>query len=232
MYEAADAMLGHLVKVTPSSKVVGDLRCTWSVPAWIGRVRGDPAGSTSRFAGRVLQGETRRSTRRMAEPFRTKALRGRTHKPPMAGCPRETRRSWPPTRADAEPAAVSGRTRSSPLRRNYGDLSVLPTVDYLYGWCTAASTSSNCGPACSSTSAWRPPASPTSGHAHGRHDHERPTPPVAGPRPDVDVDVPQTERADPGNPDHVAAPFSGSSPWAWRRAPPSPREQPWPPSRR
>ena len=50
MYAAADRMLGHLVKVTPSSKVVGDL-ALHLVGAGVAPTdfEADPASSTSRL---------------------------------------------------------------------------------------------------------------------------------------------------------------------------------------
>lgn len=140
MYTAADRILGHLVKVTPSSKVVGDLALQLvgsnvdpadfeanpqnydipdSVIGFLNGELGDPPGG-------------------WPEPFRTKALQGRSFKPLTAEL------------SDADQAALKGdsATRRSTLNRllfagpakdyaktreTYGDVSVLDTRDYLYG---------------------------------------------------------------------------------------------------
>src|SRR5690606_30922173 len=83
MYAAANRILGNLVKVTPSSKVVGDLAL-----ALVGHGP-DPAEleeNPTQFAipdsviG-FLEGELGDPPGGWPEPFRTKALQGRTGKP-------------------------------------------------------------------------------------------------------------------------------------------------------
>ncbi|WP_209372761.1 pyruvate carboxylase [Brevibacterium renqingii] len=140
MYAAADSILGHLVKVTPSSKVVGDLALHLvgagvspeefaenpekfdipdSVIGFLSGDLGDPPGG-------------------WPEPFRTKALAGRAHKPLVEHLEAD----------DAAALEESGRERKDKLnqllfpgptkefeqmRENYGDLSVVETSEYLYG---------------------------------------------------------------------------------------------------
>ena len=141
MYEAADRILGHLVKVTPSSKVVGDLALHLvavgadpeefeqnpqkfdvpdSVVGFLNGDLGDPPGG-------------------WPEPFRSKALEGRTHKAPVSHLESE----------DSALLNEPGRTRQDTLNRllfpqphkefgrmrgvSPGDLSVLETSLYLYG---------------------------------------------------------------------------------------------------
>ena len=139
-YAAADRILGRLVKVTPSSKVVGDLALQLvargadpadfaenpqdydipdSVIAFLGGELGDPPGG-------------------WPEPFRTRALAGRT-----------VRAGVTPL-SDEDLAALAGdsaqrRDRLNQLlfagptkdfratRAAYGDVSVLETSTYLYG---------------------------------------------------------------------------------------------------
>ena len=139
-YAAADRILGRLVKVTPSSKVVGDLALQLvargadpadfaenpqdydipdSVVAFLGGELGDPPGG-------------------WPEPFRSKALAGRT-----------VRAGVTPL-SDEDLAALSGdstgrRDRLNHLlfagpakeyaatRAAYGDVSVLETSTYLHG---------------------------------------------------------------------------------------------------
>ncbi|MGO3024525.1 MAG: pyruvate carboxylase [Brevibacterium sp.] len=140
MYAAADSILGHLVKVTPSSKVVGDLALHLvgagvspeefaenpdkfdipdSVIGFLNGDLGDPPGG-------------------WPEPFRTKALAGRSAKPLVEHL----------EPADAQALQTPGRERKDKLnellfpgptkefrtmRSNYGDLSVVETSEYLYG---------------------------------------------------------------------------------------------------
>jgi len=139
-YAAANAILGNVVKVTPSSKVVGDLAL-----ALVGQgvdpdefaqdpARFDIPASVIGF----LSGELGDPPGGWPEPFRTKALSGRTWTAPE------------PTLADEDAAELvsPGRRRQETLNRllfpgptkdflearnTYGDLSVLSTLDYLYG---------------------------------------------------------------------------------------------------
>lgn len=136
-YAAADRMLGHLIKVTPSSKVVGDLALhlvgagvdpkefeadpgRFDVPASvIGFLRGelgDPAGG-------------------WPEPFRTKALQGR---PPAAE---------PPTLSEEDLTGLADNRRATlnrllfpapakeylTHREQFSDTSVLASKDFFYG---------------------------------------------------------------------------------------------------
>ena len=140
MYHAADTMLGRLVKVTPSSKVVGDLALQLvgmgvdpaefeqnpqdfdlpdSVIQFLAGQLGDPPGG-------------------WPEPFRSRALEGRTVKPVDEHLDAE----------DAAALAEPGPTRRATLNRllfpgptrdyaadkeRYGDIIVLHTRDFLYG---------------------------------------------------------------------------------------------------
>ena len=141
MYEAANNILGDIVKVTPSSKVVGDLALALvsanadpvdfeenprnydipdSVIAFLSGQLGDPPGG-------------------WPEPFRTKALEGRK----ATGVEIEEI-----SNDDAEKLSESGQVRRTTLNRLlfpgptaeyeehvrlYGDTSVLHTRDFLYG---------------------------------------------------------------------------------------------------
>src|SRR6476620_4537357 len=128
MYAAADRILGHIVKVTPSSKVVGDLALH------LVAVGADPA-EFEENPGRFdvpdsvigfLNGELGDPPGGWPEPFRTKALEGRTWKAPAE--------KLQPEQADALQRPGPGRRRMlTESRETYGDVSVLPTLDYLYG---------------------------------------------------------------------------------------------------
>ncbi|HEX2810159.1 MAG TPA: biotin/lipoyl-containing protein, partial [Kineosporiaceae bacterium] len=214
MYEAADAMLGHLVKVTPSSKVVGDL-ALHLVGAGVDpdEFEADPGrfDIPDSLVG-FLQGELGDPPAGWPEPFRTKALRGRTHKPPVARLS---------VQDEAELAADPRPTLNRLLfpgpwkeftnsRRNYGDLSALPTVDYLYGLVHGGEHIVELRSGVQLYLGLEATGVPderglrtvvTTMNGQLRPLQVRDL--------TVDVDVPQTEKADPGNPDHVAAPFSG-----------------------
>jgi pyruvate carboxylase len=139
-YAAADRILGRLVKVTPSSKVVGDLALQLvargadpadfaenpqdydipdSVIAFLGGELGDPPGG-------------------WPEPFRSKALAGRVVRTPVTPLSEEDQ-------ADLDGDSAARRNRLNHLlfagptkdyettRAAFGDVSVLGTQAYLYG---------------------------------------------------------------------------------------------------
>jgi pyruvate carboxylase len=129
MYAAANDILGNIVKVTPSSKVVADPAEFAANPG-----RFDIPDSVIGF----LNGELGDPPGGWPEPFRTKALEGRTWKAPTEEI----------TAEQTEGLAGSQATRRHTLnqmlfpgptknflesREMYGDISVLPTLDYLYG---------------------------------------------------------------------------------------------------
>ncbi|MBK8446879.1 MAG: pyruvate carboxylase [Micropruina sp.] len=137
MYAAANRILGNIVKVTPSSKVVGDLAL-----ALVG-ANADPAdfeANPSRYdipASVIgfLNGELGDPPGGWPEPFRTKALAGRTIKPvetelssddeaALAAEPRRTlnRLLFPGPTKDYEDAVDE-----------FSELSVLSTREFLHG---------------------------------------------------------------------------------------------------
>ncbi|OLL75941.1 Pyruvate carboxylase [Pseudonocardia sp. Ae168_Ps1] len=136
-YAAADRMLGRLVKVTPSSKVVGDL-ALHLVGAGV-----DPAdfeADPARFdvpdsVVGLLRGELGTPPAGWPEPLRTRALDGRR--------PGHGRVDL--TEGDRKDLAIDPRRTLNRLlfpgptrefgthREQYGDTSVLSTKDYLYG---------------------------------------------------------------------------------------------------
>jgi pyruvate carboxylase len=137
MYAAANDILGDIVKVTPSSKVVGDLALH------LVAVGADPADFEA-DPGRYdvpdsvigfLSGELGDPPGGWPEPFRTKALAGKTA-PVRELVLSETQQS----ELTAEPRATLNRLlfpaparEFDESREHYGDLSVLDTADYLYG---------------------------------------------------------------------------------------------------
>ncbi len=219
MYAAANDILGHIPKVTPSSKVVGDLAL-----ALVG-LGADPAEFAENPAKfdipdsviGFLNGELGDPPGGWPEPFRTKALEGRTWKPPASEVTAEQaaalrRRQLADPPRDAQRAAVprpDPRVPRGPAR---------PTATCRC--CRPSTTSTGCGTARSTRSpsrrarrsSWgsRRSASPTSA-ATGRvmatiNGQLRP---ISVRDRAVASEVAAAEKADPSKPGHVAAPFQG-----------------------
>ena len=140
MYAAADKILGRPTKVTPSSKVVGDLALHLVA---VGADPAEFAAEPRRFdipdsVIGFLNGELGEPAGGWPEPFRTRALEGR-RKPPrvtevapedlaLLGAPGIERQRT------LNRLLFPGPTREFEQRRDeFGDVSVLPTVPYLYG---------------------------------------------------------------------------------------------------
>jgi pyruvate carboxylase len=137
MYAAANDILGNVVKVTPSSKVVGDLALALvAAGADPADFEADPASydipdSVIGF----LNGELGDPPGGWPEPFRTKALAGRTWKQPQESLTPDQQAGLESDRRGTLNELLFPGPTSAFLesRELYGDLSVLPTVDYLYG---------------------------------------------------------------------------------------------------
>ncbi|OYO08999.1 pyruvate carboxylase [Enemella evansiae] len=218
MYAAADKILGRPTKVTPSSKVVGDLALH------LVAVDADPADfeqnpdkydipdSVIGFLG----GELGTPEGGWPEPFRSKALGGRKV----------------PTREEDVPAddlpklEQPGRIRQETLNRllfpaptkdftanreTYGDLSAMPTLEFLYGLTpdtehhvrldkgvTLIVSLQSIGEA--DSKGIRTVMTTLNGQLRPVRVRDR----------SISVDAVQTERADPNKPGQVAAPFAGT----------------------
>ncbi len=137
VYAAADRILGRLVKVTPSSKVVGDLAlhlvAVGADPAEFAEhpEKFDVPDSVIGF----LAGELGDPPGGWPEPFRTRALEGRQLPARSLGLsPRTTPPSRPIARGTLNRLLFPGPTKEfAAVREAFGDVSVLDTVDYLYG---------------------------------------------------------------------------------------------------
>jgi pyruvate carboxylase len=136
-YAAANRILGNLVKVTPSSKVVGDLAL-----ALVG-AGADPADFEAdpqkydipdSVIG-FLNGELGDPPGGWPEPFRTKALAGRQAKPRLTDLTREQEDALASDpRRTLNQLLFPGPTKDfESFREAYGDLSVLGTVEFLHG---------------------------------------------------------------------------------------------------
>ena len=141
MYAAANDILGNVVKVTPSSKVVGDLALHLvAVGADPDEFAADPtAFDIPDSVIGFLSGELGDPPGGWPEPFRTKALEGRSSKPRVTDLDDEQSQALA-----SDDAATRRRTLNRLLfpgptddyessRAEHGDLSALPTDAFLYG---------------------------------------------------------------------------------------------------
>jgi pyruvate carboxylase len=140
MYAAADDILGRVPKVTPSSKVVGDLALH------LAAVKADPADFAANpehydipdsVVG-FMAGELGDLPGGWPEPFRSKVLAGRAAKRGITPITDEQQSALDGTsterRAMLNELLFPGPTKTfRQNREEYGDLSVLDTPDYLYG---------------------------------------------------------------------------------------------------
>ncbi|WP_435111783.1 pyruvate carboxylase [Nocardiopsis synnemataformans] len=137
MYGAADRMLGRLVKVTPSSKVVGDL-ALHLVGAGVSPA--DFEADPGRFdvpesVVGFLRGELGVPPGGWPEPFRTRALQGRSEARPAQELGEQDRAGLAEDRrATLNRLLFPGPTREfEEHRAAYGDTSVLSSADFFYG---------------------------------------------------------------------------------------------------
>ena len=216
-YAAADRILGRLVKVTPSSKVVGDLALHLvavgadpdefaenpkdfdipdSVIGFLGGELGDPPGG-------------------WPEPFRTKALAGRTVRPRVEEVPEQDSaalgESGPVRREALNRLLFPGPTAElEKVRDQYGDVSVIDTRDYLYGLQQGEEHVVDLGKGVklivgveaigdADERGMRTVLCTLNGQLRPVQVRDR----------SVEVDVKAAEKADPATPGQVAAPFAG-----------------------
>jgi len=140
MYTAANTILGRVPKVTPSSKVVGDLAL------YLAAVKADPADFEENPGNYdvpdsvigFMAGELGDLPGGWPEPFRTKVLVGRDVRVGITEISAEERQALDGSSAERR-AMLNQLLFPAPTRQfeqvkeTYGDLSVIDTVDYLYG---------------------------------------------------------------------------------------------------
>lgn len=140
MYAAANSILGRVPKVTPSSKVVGDLAL------YLAAVKADPADFAENpdkydvpdsVVG-FMAGELGDLPGGWPEPFRSKVLAGRHVDIEVAPLSDDDQRlldgSSLERRATLSRLLFPAPTKQfEQVRETYGDLSVVDTIDYLYG---------------------------------------------------------------------------------------------------
>jgi len=140
LYAAANQILGRIPKVTPSSKVVGDLALH------LAAVKADPADFAENpqnydipdsVVG-FMAGELGELPGGWPEPFRTKVLEGKDIKIGVTPITDDDRIALGGSSLDRR-AALNRLLFPAPtrtfeqLRELFGDLSMVDTVDYLYG---------------------------------------------------------------------------------------------------
>ncbi|MGW5655202.1 pyruvate carboxylase [Streptomyces humi] len=214
MYEAADRILGRLVKVTPSSKVVGDL-ALHLVGAGVRPEDFEATPDKFDIPDSVigfLRGELGTPPGGWPEPFRTKALQGRAAAKPAPELSTEDREGLA-----KEPRATLNRllfpapTREFEThRQTYGDTSVLDSKDFFYGLRPGKEYAVDLEPGVrllielqavgeADERGMRTVMSSLNGQLRPIQIRDRA----------AASDVPVTEKADRADPGHVAAPFAG-----------------------
>ncbi|MBW4716641.1 pyruvate carboxylase [Saccharothrix obliqua] len=214
MYAAADRILGRLVKVTPSSKVVGDL-ALHLVGAGVSPE--DFEAEPNRFdipASVVgfLSGELGDPPGGWPEPFRTKALQGRTAPKRVAELtPEDEEGLVRSRRATLNRLLFPAPTKEFLAHREaYGDTSVLRSKDFFYGLRPGEEYSVDLEPGVrlligleaigeADERGMRTVMATLNGQLRPIQVRDR----------SIAAEVPVAEKADRGNPDHVAAPFAG-----------------------
>ncbi|WIY02651.1 pyruvate carboxylase [Amycolatopsis mongoliensis] len=214
MYAAADKILGHLVKVTPSSKVVGDL-ALHLVGAGVAPADFEAEPNKFDIPDSVigfLRGELGDPPGGWPEPFRTKALEGRAAAKPVAELSEEDRSALA-----SEPRRTLNRllfpapTKEFEAHREaYGDTSVLPSKDFFYGLRPGEEYAVDLEPGVrllieleaigeADERGVRTVMSTLNGQLRPIQIRDR----------SIASDIPATEKAEKGNPKQVAAPFAG-----------------------
>jgi pyruvate carboxylase len=138
LYARCDDLLGHLVKVTPTSKVVGDL-ALYALSAGIDPedLAKDPTSydlpdSVLGF----LRGDLGEPPGGWPEPFRSRALEGREGSSPDGHLSPEGRKALasPERRKSLNRLLLPGPTEEQEAaEERWGDVSVVPTKAFLYG---------------------------------------------------------------------------------------------------
>ena len=216
LYAAADRILGRPVKVTPSSKVVGDLALA------LAGAGADPAeleAHPERFdlpssVVGFLSGELGTPPGGFPEPFRSRALEGRTWSPPAAGLTseQEAALAGPDRRAALSELLFPGPAgEQREATERHGDVSILPTRLYLYGLERGREEVVDLGPGIRLILELEAVGEPdgrgirtvlvrVNGQLRPFDVHDR----------SAAAAEPAAERADPRNPGHVAAPYAGA----------------------
>lgn len=214
MYAAADRILGRLVKVTPSSKVVGDL-ALHLVGAGVAPEDFEADPGTFDLPDSVigfLHGELGSPPGGWPEPFRTRALKGRPGPKPVRELSDEDREGLEKDRrATLNRLLFPGPAKEFEThRQTFGDTSVLDSRDFFYGLRPGKEYTVDLEPGVrllieleavgeADERGMRTVMSTLNGQLRPIQVRDRA----------AASDIPATEKADRANPGHVAAPFAG-----------------------
>ncbi|MDQ4117971.1 MAG: pyruvate carboxylase, partial [Actinomycetota bacterium] len=213
-YAAADRMLGRLVKVTPSSKVVGDL-ALHLVGAGVDAeaFEKDPAGfDVPDSVIGFLRGELGDPPAGWPEPFRTRALEGRSPEADKADLSIDDRRGLrDDPRRTLNRLLFPGPTREFDAHReHYGDTSVLNSRDYFYGLAEDVEHSVELEPGVTLIIELEAVSEPDArGYRTLLTTLNGQLRPVAVRDESVSTEVKAAEKAVQGDDRHIAAPFAG-----------------------
>lgn len=216
-YAEANRILGRPTKVTPSSKVVGDLALQ------LAAVDADPVDFEQNpqkydipdsVVG-FMAGELGDLPGGWPEPFRSKVLEGRDVRLEITPVPDAERanltKEGPERRSALNRLLFPQPTKQfEGVREQYGDLSVLPTVDYLYGLRPGQEHTVPLGKGVNlfvgleaigeaDARGVRTVMATMNGQLRPVYVRDR----------SIEVETKAAEKADQSDPKHVAAPFSG-----------------------
>jgi pyruvate carboxylase len=213
-YAAADRILGRLVKVTPSSKVVGDLALAL-VGAGVSadEFAADPAKfDIPESVIGFLRGELGDPPGGWPEPFRTRALEGRPPEREHTELSDEDRQGLADSRRPTlNRLLFPGPTKEYLAHRDsYGNTSVLSTKDFLYGLESEIEHTVELEPGVILLIELEAISEPDErGYRTVMTSLNGQLRPVSVRDLEVATDVKAAEKADRGNPRHIAAPFAG-----------------------
>ncbi|TCK25489.1 pyruvate carboxylase [Pseudonocardia endophytica] len=213
-YAAADRMLGRLVKVTPSSKVVGDL-ALHLVGAGVDAeaFEKDPASfDVPDSVIGFLRGELGDPPAGWPEPFRTRALEGRSPEAEKAELSIDDRRGLrDDPRRTLNSLLFPGPTKDfDSHREQYGDTSVLSSKDFFYGLQEDLEHTVELEPGVTLIIELEAVSEPDErGYRTLLTTLNGQLRPVAVRDESVHTEVKAAEKAEQGNDAHVAAPFAG-----------------------
>ncbi|MGZ4686679.1 biotin/lipoyl-containing protein, partial [Oryzihumus sp.] len=214
MYAAANRILGNVVKVTPSSKVVGDLAL-----ALVG-ANADPADFEANptkydipdsVIG-FLNGELGDPPGGWPEPFRTRALEGRTARPRVTELTEEEEAALAADpRHTLNRLLFPGPTKEFEASRDaYSNLSVLGTGEFLHGLAVGTEHEVDLEPGKRLLLGVQSVSEPDErGFRIVMCTVNGQLRPVQVRDESIAVDVRVAEKADPSQPGQVAAPFAG-----------------------
>ncbi|MFN8187339.1 MAG: pyruvate carboxylase [Gaiellales bacterium] len=216
LYAEADRLLGRLVKVTPSSKVVGDLALQLAgsgiSPAELAEhpEQVDLPASVIGF----LAGELGTPPGGWPEPFRTRALAGRQTTAPAAELAPDQAEALagPSRRAVLNELLFPGPTQEQrDAAERHGDVNVLPTRLFLYGLEPGEEETVDLEPGVRLILELEAVGEPDERGIRTvlvRVNGQLRPFDVRDER--IAVELPHAERANPGDPGHVAAPYNGA----------------------